>query len=98
MQISFNIADDVGAEFLLAAKDFNNDPALTDTQNINKCLKKQIARIIDVYHRKLAIGALEDNVNSLNEQMLALRLQLGQAQQTLAIQENNLNIAPANVT
>jgi len=97
MQISFNIADDVGAQFLVGAKAILNDPALTDTQNINKCLKKQIGKIIDDYNKKQAIGALEDTVNNLTLQMKNIQDQLAAAQQNLNIQQNNLNIIPADV-
>lgn len=97
MLISFNIADDVGAQFLLAAKDIINNPALTDDQNINRCLKRQIANIIDAYNTKLAISALEDNVNILNAQLAAARQSFEDAARQLESTKNSLNIPPAVV-
>jgi hypothetical protein len=95
MNISFNVNDDKGNAFISASKWIIDDPLLTDDQNVNKCLKKYMARAIDDHIRHTALVTYELAVEDLKTQNRALTLQVRQAIDELAAQKAIADGAPS---
>lgn len=65
MNISFNISDALGAQFISASRwTFSNREDLTDERICKKFLKRKIGELVDTYNRFLAIGETEQNLLS----------------------------------
>ena len=71
MNISFNIADDIGAEFVSAVRLQVNRPDLSDSRIINKFLKRVITDTVNDYRRHLALATEESELATLTAQQIS---------------------------
>jgi hypothetical protein len=71
MTINFNIPDDIGADYILAAHWKLPDPGFTDEQVVKKYLKKCIGLLIDDYKKETALAEDRALVKSLQLQLAA---------------------------
>lgn len=83
MNISFNIQDDIGAQFLLAAKWKLGDDTLTDQKATSKSLKAAIAAIIEEYNKAQVLQTDELVISNLRAQERSLREQTRAAEMVL---------------
>jgi hypothetical protein len=76
MNISFNIQDDLGAQFVTASKWVINRPDLTDDKVCDKYLKQKIGELVDSHRRFTVLGEPEIEVSSLRTQVRTIGTKL----------------------
>lgn len=93
MNISFNIPDDTGADFILAAHWKISNPDLTDEQVMKKHLKRCIGLLIDEYKKDQVLSADRAAVKQMQRELL-------DAQQALVVKvrDYDTNTTPTEIS
>ncbi len=70
MNISFNVSDELGADYLLAARWKISNPDLTDEQVMKKYLKRCMGVLIDEHKKDLALSTDRAAVKQMQKELL----------------------------
>lgn len=70
MNISFNVSDELGADYLLAARWKISNPDLTDEQVMKRYLKRCMGVLIDEYKKDLALSTDRAAVKQMQKELL----------------------------